>query len=81
MRYVAIQVQKYATKKVMLIEHSREERYQGGVVSQIWIEDNNGAPDGGMFYEGYTVEEVMQEYEELYDIKRSDWSTLPDDEA
>jgi hypothetical protein len=78
MRYVAIKVQDFATKKVVLIENSNDERYKGGVVSQIWVDEFDGPPDGGQFYDGFTVEEVMQEYEELFDVKRSDWSTLPD---
>ena len=79
MRYVAIQVQKYHTKKVMLIENSKDERYKDGVVAHFWIDNFDGPPDGGQFYDGFTVKEVMREYEELYDVKRSDWSALPDE--
>lgn len=79
MRYVVIKVQKNATKKVVLVENPKDERYKDGVISQIWIDDFDGPPDGGQFYYGFTIEEVMQEFEELYDVKRSEWSALPDE--
>jgi hypothetical protein len=79
MRSVAIKIQTNATKKVMLIENSRDERYRGGVVCHIWIDNHGGPAEAGEFYNGFTINEVMQELEELYGIRRSDWSTLPDE--
>ena len=79
MRYVAFKVQTNETKKIMLVENSRDKRYQGGVVCHVWLDDYDGPPQAGQFYDGFTVEEVMQELEELYDVNRSEWSTLPDE--
>ena len=78
MRYRATQIGKYDVKRVMLVENPQDERYRGCIVSYVSVDKEDGPPDGGQVYEGYAIEQIFKEFEEDYDIKRTDWQAIPD---
>jgi hypothetical protein len=78
MRYFAVQQQRTRKKRVMLVEHSQDPRYQAGIVCYIYLQTADGPMEGGEFYPGYTIEQVQDELEELYALPRSDWIEIPD---
>src|SRR5689334_260025 len=78
MRYLAKQTSAYGTKRVLLIEHPQDERYRGCIVSFVAIDKEDGPPDGGQVYEGYTIRELIEEFAADYDIDAGAWEAIPD---
>jgi hypothetical protein len=78
MRYIATQTSQYGSKQVLLVEHPQDERYRGHILSFVRIEKHDGPPEGGQVYEGFTMDQLFQEFEDDYEIKRTDWTALPD---
>ncbi len=78
MRYLATQTNKYGSKQVLLVEHPQGEKFRGCILSFIRIEKLDGPPEGGQVYEGFTIDQLLQEFEDDYEINRADWESLPD---
>jgi hypothetical protein len=68
----------YGPKRILLVENPQDARYRGYIVSFITLDREDGPPDGGELYEGYTIDQLIQELSDDYDLPRSGWVTIPD---
>jgi hypothetical protein len=80
-RYLAMKTDHFGTKRVILAENPQDETYAGCIVCYIRTDDRDGPAEGGQVYEGFTIEEIILEYESDYGIARSDWIIVPDQVA
>jgi hypothetical protein len=79
MRYLAIRTNaRGITRRVLLVDNPQDERYRGCIVSHTRMDAQDGPPHGGQVYQGYTLEELFQEFENDYDVRRDSWKEIPD---
>jgi hypothetical protein len=78
MRYLATTTKEIGVAQVLLVENPQDERMRGCIVSHIRIDDMDGPPVGGQVYQGYTIEQLMEEFENDYDVPRETWKPIPD---
>lgn len=78
MRYISSEPSKFGTKLVMLVDNPHDQRFKEGVLCCMFRGDEDGAPESVHFYDGFTIDQTMDELEDACGIKRSDWSRIAD---
>jgi hypothetical protein len=62
----------------MLVDTPQDHRYLGGVKCYLYMGTIDGPADGGQYYHGYTIEDVMEEFLSEHGLPLEAWVQIPE---
>src|SRR5262245_49838249 len=78
MRHFNSVKQKFATKRVMIVEHPRDARYREGIVCYYYLDREDGPADSAEFFDEWPVADIKAHFESEYAFPANGWIEMDD---
>lgn len=78
MRKQSITTSEYGTKRMLLVDNPQDEQYRGAVVCYMYYGEEDGPALGFNLFYGGSIDQVIEELEEMSGQSGSSWSVIPD---
>jgi hypothetical protein len=78
MRKQSITTSEYGTRRMLLVDNPQDEQYRGAVVCYMYYGEEDGPALGCHLYSGGSIDQVIEELEEISGRSSLSWSVIPD---